>query len=118
MNNLTLLLFVFTSTLFFAQEKVTLENIASFEGKTITLCETVTGTHQTKSESKVTYLNFGKPFPDHAFTVVVFKNVLNEFSYDPLTLKNKKICVTGKVVFYKGKPQIVIKNESQIEVQQ
>lgn len=118
MKTLTLLLFVFTSTLFFAQEKVTLENIASFEGKTITLCETVTGTHQTKSESKVTYLNFGKSFPDHAFTVVVFKNVLNEFTYDPLTLKNKKICVTGKVVFYKGKPQIVIKNESQIEVQQ
>lgn len=63
-------------------------------------------------------MNFGKQFPNHAFTLVIFKNVLSKFSYDPLTLKKKKICVTGNVALYKGKPQLVIENESQIVLQQ
>jgi DNA/RNA endonuclease YhcR with UshA esterase domain len=99
-----------------AQETVTLKNVASFEGEEVMLCETVTGTHQTKSDSHVTYLNFGKAYPNNAFTVVIFKKSLEKFSYDPLTLKGKKICITGKVAFYKGKPQIVVQNESQISI--
>jgi hypothetical protein len=116
MKTLTLLLFLTFSTFTFSQEEATLENIASFEGKTVTLCETITGTYQTKTESKVTYLNFGKSFPNNSFTVVIFKKDLENFSYDPMTLKGKKICVTGKVGFYKDKPQIIVSKESEIIV--
>jgi hypothetical protein len=117
MKSIFFILFLLISTFSFAQEDVTLENIASFEGKTVTLCETITGTFQTKTESKVTYLNFGKSFPNHAFTVVIFKKDLENFSFDPMTLKNKKICVTGKVGIYKGKPQIIVNKEAAIVVQ-
>ena len=117
MKNLTLFLFLTFTTVSFAQEEVTLENIASFEGKTVMLCETITGTYQTKTESKVTYLNFGKSFPNNSFTVVIFKKDLENFSYDPMTLKGKKICVTGKVGIYKGKPQIIVNKELEVVVQ-
>jgi DNA/RNA endonuclease YhcR with UshA esterase domain len=116
MKHLTLILFLLLAPTVKAQE-VTLENIASFEGKTVTLCETITGTFQTKTESKVTYLNFGKSFPNNAFTIVIFKKDLDNFSYDPMTLKDKKICVTGKVGIYKGKPQIIVNKEAAIVVQ-
>ncbi|WP_298392238.1 hypothetical protein [Flavobacterium sp.] len=115
MKHLTLLLFLLITPLVKAQD-VTLDNIATFEDKTVTLCETVTGTYQTKSENKVLYLNFGAAFPNNAFTVVVFQKDFKNFSYDLLTLKNKKICVTGKVVIYKGKPQIIISKEADVVI--
>jgi hypothetical protein len=45
------LLLTFTTLTFF-QEKVSLDDIANYEGKRITICENVTGTHQTKSKVK------------------------------------------------------------------
>ena len=34
-----------------------------------------------------------------------------------MTLKGKKICVTGKVAIYKGKPQIIVSKELEVVVQ-
>lgn len=49
MKKVFLVLFLFGTLLVAAQESTpTLENIASFEGKTITICEKVTGIHETK----------------------------------------------------------------------
>lgn len=98
-------------------QTVTLDNIASFENQRIVLCEKITGTFQSKNESKVTYLNFGAPYPNHSFTVVIFKKDLEHFDYDPVTfLKNKTVCVSGIVVFYKNKPQIIASSPDQIVV--
>jgi hypothetical protein len=61
MKKVFLVLFLFGTLLVAAQESTpTLENIASFEGKTITICEKVTGIHETKGGNAL--LNFGKPF--------------------------------------------------------
>jgi micrococcal nuclease len=115
MKKIFIALFLFGTVLVSAQEITpTLENIASFEGKTITICEKVTGIHETKGGNAL--LNFGKPFPDNAFSVVVFKLDREAFSYDPLTLDTKTICVTGTVILYKGKPEIIVKKETEIVV--
>ncbi len=117
MRHLLLLLFIVLSHLVQAQE-VTLDNIATFEGKIVTLCSTITGTYQTKGEKKVTYLNFGKLYPNSSFTIVIFEKELIHFSYNPAAfLKNKKVCVTGKVVLYKRKPQFIISKEAEIVVE-
>lgn len=115
MKKVFLALFLLGTLLVSAQEiSPTLENIPSFEGKTITFCEKVTGIHKTKSGNAL--LNFGKPFPDNAFSVVIFKLDREAFSYDPLTLDTKTICITGTVIMYKGKPEIIVKKESEIVV--
>jgi hypothetical protein len=115
MKKVFIALLLFGTVLVSAQEITpTLENITSFEGKTITFCEKVTGIHETKSGNVL--LNFGKPFPDNAFSVVVFKLDREVFSYDPLTLDTKTICVTGTVILYKGKPEIIVKKETEIVV--
>ena len=54
---------------------------------------------------------------NHSFTVVFFEKVLKTFSYDPLTLKGKQVCITGKVVFFKEKPQIVLYDEKDLKVE-
>ena len=115
MKKVFLVLFLLGTLLVSAQEITpTLENIASFEGKTITICEKVTGIYETKGGNAL--LNFGKPYPDNAFSVVVFKQDRDTFSYNPLALETKTICITGTVIMYKGKPEIIVKKESEIVV--
>ena len=115
MKKIILLFGFLISTLTSAQEITpTLENIATFEGKTVTICEKVTGIHETKGGNAL--LNFGKPFPDNAFSVVIFKLDRDAFSYNPITLDSKTICITGTVIMYKGKPEIIVKKESEIVI--
>lgn len=115
MKKIILLLFLCFAKLSIAQsETVALDSIANYVGKTVTICETITGTYQTKTEHKVTYLNFGKPFPNHSLSLVIFKKDLENFSYDPMSLKGKTVCITGEVVLYKDKPQIVVHKEEEI----
>lgn len=113
-KNLLLLFLVFASVVFPQENTPTLETIASFEGKTISICEKVTGIRETKGKNVI--LNFGKAYPNNAFSVIIFKRDREKFSYSPLDLKDKTICINGTVIMYKGKPEIVIKTESEIVI--
>ena len=117
MKKFTFFLLLLVTSWVSAQESTpTLENIASFEGKTITICEKVTGIHETSGGNAL--LNFGNPFPKNAFSVMIFKLDRDKFTYNPLEFLNgKTICVTGTVIIYKGKPEIIVKNESEIVIE-
>ena len=118
MKNLFLLLFTVCLTQVACTQTVPLDSIAKYDGKTVTVCSKVLGTHVTQGEKKTTYLNFGKPFPDNTFTVVIFENDLANFKYIPSDyLKDKKVCITGKVKIYKGKPEMIVSSEEQIKVE-
>ena len=116
MKKIALFLFITFSALAKAQTKnVTLDSIAKYEGKTITICEKVQSTYQTKGEHKNVMLSFGKPYPKNTFTVMIFESDLEKFSYNPVEkLNNKTVCITGKVVIYKDKPEIIITKEEDI----
>ncbi len=106
------------TTFTFAQKTVPLDSIAKYDGKTVTVCAKVLGTHLTTGDKKTTYLNFGQPFPNSTFTVVIFESDLANFKYAPSEfLKDKNVCITGKVEMFKGKPEIIVKKEDQIKVQ-
>lgn len=112
------LLFLLLQTagaIMFAQT-VALDSIARYEGQTVTVCAKVQSAYVTKGEKKTTYLNFGKPYPNNTFTVVIFEKDLPNFSYAPAEhLKDKEVCITGKVIMYKGKPEIIAREEKQIQ---
>ena len=98
-------------------QTVPLDSVQFYEGKTITVCSKVQGTFITKGEKKTTYINFGKPYPNTTFTAVIFEGDLASFKYSPSDfLKDKDVCITGKVVIYKGKPEIIISKEEQIKI--
>lgn len=101
----------------FAQT-VPLDSVSYFEGKTITVCSKVLDTYVAKQGEKTTFLNFGKPYPNSTFTVVIFEADLSKFKYTPsVFLKDKNICITGKVKIYKGKPEIIVTSEGQIRIE-
>lgn len=102
-----------------AQNTVPADSLAHYEGQFIRVCDLVTGIHVSTGKSVTTFINFGEPFPGNSFSMVIFQRDAEGFSYKPAEfLDNKKLCITGMVKIYKGKPEIIVTNEKQIRVEE
>ena len=99
-------------------QTISLDSVMNYVGKEITLCAKIQSISVSKREKKTTYINFGKPYPNQTFTVVIFEESLKNFSYIPAEqLKDKNVCITGKIILYKDKPEIIINKEGEIKVE-
>jgi len=87
-------------------------------GETVTVCGTVAGAaHFDRLKGEPTFLNFDRPYPDQTFTVVIWGDNNRKFESPPHRLfAHREICVTGTVETYRGKPQIEVRDPSQITV--
>lgn len=83
-----------------------------FSGETITVTGKVSSVVK---RPKVNYLNFGKSYPNHTFSVVIFPDALEEFG-ELNEYKGKEVEVSGLVSLYNGKPQIIISSQNQIRI--
>lgn len=83
-------------------------------GKTVTICGTVVSTRKT-AKAQAIYLNFDRLHPNQDFYATIWSYNGPNFSYDPeVYLKDRVICVTGKLTEYDGIPRISINNEQEI----
>ncbi len=89
-----------------------------FIGTECNVCGKVVATRYNKNtETGLTYVNFDELYPNTPFTAVIFGKDRINFTYEPeLYLKDKMICVRGKVQLFKGKPQIVATSEEQFSI--
>lgn len=70
-----------------------------------------------RSKTNTVFLNFEKPYPNQCFTGVIFSSDQKKFIASPETYYlNKTVRIRGEIKEYKGKPQIILKDPSQIEV--
>ncbi len=94
------------------------EEALSYLGQTVVVCgKVVKSTYAVKSKGKPTFLNLNKAFPNQVFTIVIWGNHRNRFSFVPEKhYLNKDICVTGLINSYKNKAQIAVNSPSQIFV--
>jgi hypothetical protein len=70
------------------------------------------------ANSGMTLLNLGASYPNQKLTVVIHKNVGQQFGDNPVDYFNgKRICVRGVQQMYNGKPEIVIKDATQISIE-
>jgi len=84
-------------------------------GDHATVCGVVaSANYATRSRGKPTFLNLDRPYPNHIFTAVIFDDYRSRFDYPPESLAGKRICVSGLVEEYKGRPQIKVKRPDQI----
>ncbi len=80
------------------------------------VCGTVVSTKYSEKSGAV-FLNLDKKFPNQIFSVTIWKDARANFSYLPENeLKDKKICLTGRLENKRGTPTINITNEKNIEV--
>jgi hypothetical protein len=62
---------------------------------------------------RAVFLNFEKPYPDSPFTGVIFSRSTNQFG-DLSSLSNKSVEISGMIVNYQDKPEIVLTNARQL----
>ncbi len=88
-------------------------------GETITVCDVVLDARFLESSaSGPTLLNLGAAFPNQHLTIFISKEVRAGFETKPEEFyKGKKVCVTGKVTEYRGKPQIVLVKKEDLKMQ-
>lgn len=112
--------FVTSTSLVKLDEPVSVDvnKLFDYEGKLVKVCSKVYGTKFLESvRNKPTFLNVGGDYPNSPLTILIWGDSRANFSDIPEKLYlGKNICVTGKVLIYKGKPEIVISKESEIEI--
>lgn len=85
-------------------------------GTKSSVCGTVVSTKFSEKSGAV-FLNLDKKFPNHIFSVTIWKDARTNFSYLPeVELKGKKICLTGRIENKRGTPTLNITNEKKIEI--
>lgn len=87
-------------------------------GETNTVCGLVASArYMDSTRAKPTLLNFVKPYPDHLFSVMIPNAARSKFPEPPETFfTGKTVCVTGAIIEYRGKPEIVVQEPSQMVV--
>lgn len=100
----------------FGQKKINLEEISENINKKVMICDKIYGSHVVKSNG-MTLLNVGNTYPNNLLTLAIFEKDLKNFSYNPSdSLTDRSVCVTGKLILYKGKPEIILKSEKDLEI--
>ncbi len=101
----------------FAQQTITPEQAAKFIGQQKTICGTVASAHYAlRSRGKPTFLNLDKPYPNQIFTAVIWGSDRGKFKEPLEALSGKEICVTGKIKSFRGRPEIIVREPTQIKV--
>ena len=100
-----------------AQQEIQIDSGAAHIGKTVMVCSKVFGTHVTKGEKPVTYLNLGAAYPDQKLTLVIFQKDKPNFPSSPEEYYNlQEVCVTGKLKEYKGKSEMILSTQTEIRI--
>ena len=96
-------------------EAISPDQAASHVGQTETVCGTVASTHYApRSHGQPTFLNLGHAYPNEDFTAVIWGENKAQFG-TPEDLEGHRICVTGAIKLYRGKPEVILESSSQLK---
>jgi hypothetical protein len=94
---------------------LTPEDAASHVGESATVCGLVaSATYASRSKGEPTFLNLGKAHPNQVFTVVIFGSDRAKFGTPETQYRGRRICATGDIRLYGGKPEIVVHDPKQL----
>jgi hypothetical protein len=118
MRKLLLFALIFISAKLGFSQTLTPEEAAKHVGDSVKVCGKIYGGRFFEtSNGTPTLLNMGAAYPASPITIVFYSEVRSKMNSSPeIELKDKNVCVSGKVTLHKEKPQIVIYNASQLEV--
>lgn len=86
-------------------------------GEWARVCGTVASArYVAELRDRPTFLNLDRPYPDPAFTVVIRGVDRRRFGRPEKTYAGRAICATGTIELYRGRPQIVAREPSQLEL--
>jgi len=97
---------------------VTAREAAEHVGERVTVCGKVaTVTFAERVRGRPTFINLDKPYPNQIFTAVIWGEDRGKFATPPeIAFQEKRICVTGTVKLYRRRPEIIVRDPSQIRL--
>lgn len=100
----------------FGGDSISASESAQHVGETATVCGTVASAkYVTTSKGQPTFLNLDKAYPNQLFTAVIWGDDRGRFQSPPeVAFDGKRICVSGVIATFRGKPQIVVRDPKQI----
>lgn len=102
----------------YSQTGIKLEEVKQHIGDSVTVCGKVDDMRYFESsKNSPTFLNIGGKYPNQLLTVVIWGDVRKQFKSNPDELKNKQVCITGLIILYKERPEIIIGRPEQVFVQ-
>jgi hypothetical protein len=100
-----------------AQTPISAAEAKNHVGERATVCGEVASTHYAaRRRGNPTFINLDQPYPNQIFTALIWGSDRPKFGDPEEMYRNKRICVTGKITDYKGLPEIVAYEPSQIKV--
>ena len=100
-----------------AQTTIAAKDAKAHIGETVTVSDKVFGGKLLSSN--MTLIDVGAYYPNQLLTIMIPPASRGKFPGRPeVDWKGKVVSVTGKVVDYRGKPEIIINDASQIKVTQ
>jgi hypothetical protein len=98
--------------------KLTTAEAKAHIGDRATVCGKVVSTHYAKSsKGEPTFLNLDEPYPKEVFTILIWGSDREKFGTPEDEYKGLRVCVTGKLTSYRGRPEVVATERGQIEIQ-
>ncbi len=102
----------------FSQTTIAAKDAAKHLNEKVIVCDKVYG-GKFLSGSNLTLVDVGGSHPDELLTLIIKGDDRKKFKNPPEEdLKGKKVCITGQIIDYKGKPEIAITDPEQIKVQE
>jgi len=99
-------------------EELTADQAAQHVGRNATVCGTVSSARYAHhATGRPTFLNFDKPYPRAPFTAVIWGDNRDAFGAPEKALAGKRICITGTIKLFGGRPEMDLTSPSQISRQ-
>lgn len=96
-------------------KKLTTVEAKDHIGEQATVCGKVASTrYAATSRGKPTFLNLDKPYPSQVFTVLIWGENREKFGTPEEKYREKQVCVTGKITEYRGTPEVIISDPTQV----
>jgi hypothetical protein len=101
-----------------AAESLTPVAAKAHVGETRTICGKVENTYYSRFvKDKPTFINFGRPYPNHFFSIAIMGANRDMFENAPEDFfTGKSLCVTGLIETYDNKPLVVVRDKMQIRM--
>jgi len=102
-----------------AQSKtITASEAKDHIGQSATVCgHVVSARYADRSKGQPTFLNLDEPYPREIFTILIWGENRSKFGTPESKYRDANVCVSGQITSYRGTPEVVASDSSQIALQ-
>ena len=115
---MTLLLVALTALSASGEQTLAANEARQHIGEQATVCGVVASArYAARTRGEPTFLNLDKPYPTQIFTILIWGENRSKFGAPEDKYLNRRVCVSGLLREYRGEPETIASDPSQIHEQ-